>query len=137
MVSEVVIAVVLLVALAALAILLRRPPGMSERGRKSFQRGVWLTAISVVLLAAEFVTFVAIKGAEFSLWRSEVFWLAVLGFCVNGVAVFCFIGVLANLLPFTKGDPADVTPVGIILGLGTLFAQLSFSFLILLCSVAP
>jgi hypothetical protein len=137
MVSEAVIAIVLLGFLAVLAYFWQRPPEMSEGGRRWFLRGVRFLAISAVFLAADFAIFTVIEDVDFNSWRGRVFWVAVLGSWVNAAALFSFFRVLANLLPFTKGDAADVTPAGIIFGLGALFMQLVLLFFLLLCSLVP
>jgi hypothetical protein len=128
---------VLLSLLAVLGYSWRCPPEMLEAGRKRFRVAVVLAAVSATLLACVFAIVVAIDVKNFNSWRAIILLLAFVGFWVNGAALFSLVRVLANLLPFTRGDAIDVTPEGAVLGLFALLMQAAFAFFGVFCLFVP
>jgi hypothetical protein len=135
--NSVIVAAILLVLLAVLGYFWLRPPEMSLVARKRFRLAVILATISAVLLAVDVTIFASIPPAEFNSWRAAIFWIAFVDFWINGAALLRFFHVAVNLLPFTKGDPSDITIVGIGFGFVVLFLQGVSAYFEVMCLFVP
>lgn len=83
---------------------------------------------SIALLGSIFL--IAFYGYHLGLGFPSglLFCLILTELVVNGIAAYTLLRILVNLLPFSRGDASDITPIGLAFGvvLGVVQALLCF-----------
>jgi len=94
------------------------PFEISELGLKKLRRSLFFAVFSLLLLSV--ICEINFFGGnwDYGPHRGILFLLIVADLVVNGIAVFSFLGPLIGLLPFSKRDASDVTPLGMMFVLG-------------------
>lgn len=112
------------------------PPDVSQGGLKNLRRALLLAASSLVLLSVICEIIFFGKGWGFAFHRGVLFWLIFTELLINGIAVYSLLSPLIGLLPFSKRDADEITPVGLSFGiaLGLIEALLFFLGFVLMIS---
>lgn len=96
-----------------------RPPKLSKQGRHHFRQGMLCAVLSLILQGVVIWESFFFKGGLLgSVHTALLFWTTFSTALLNGVAVYQLLRVLFSLLPFSHGVVEDITPTGVLWGIG-------------------